>query len=51
MSTLVGVAVSLLLSMLLSYSQLEGAIVISGLCGMFSAVLASVLLNEEQSQE
>ncbi len=48
-STLIGVMVSLLLAMLLSYWQLEGAIVISGLCGMFSAVLASVLLNEEHS--
>ncbi|MCX7132591.1 AzlC family ABC transporter permease [Aeromonas sp.] len=48
-STLIGVVVSLLLAMLLSYWQLEGAIVISGLCGMFSAVLASVLLNEEHS--
>ncbi|SAI72773.1 branched-chain amino acid permease [Bordetella ansorpii] len=40
-STLSGIAVSLLLSMLLAYGHVEGGIVIAGLCGMaFSVAMA-----------
>lgn len=46
-STLVGVAVSLVLSMVLSYYRFEGAIVLAGLCGMFSSVVAAGLLKEK----
>jgi len=46
-STLAGVAISLVLSMLLSYYQFEGAIVVAGLCGMFSAVIISTLAKEQ----
>lgn len=45
-STLVGVAVSLVLSMILSYCHFDGAIVVAGLSGMFAATAASVLRKE-----
>ena len=45
-STLVGVVVSLILSMVLSYYHFDSAIVLAGLCGMFTAVLVSGLLKE-----
>ncbi|WP_374684982.1 AzlC family ABC transporter permease [Scandinavium tedordense] len=46
-STLGGVAISLVLSMLLSYYQFEGAIVVAGLCGMFFAVIISAIAKEQ----
>ena len=47
-STLAGVAISLALSMILSYWQVEGAIVLAGLTGMFSSVAVSVMIKEKQ---
>lgn len=47
-STLAGVAISLVLSMILSYCQVEGAIVLAGLTGMFSSVAVSVMIKEKQ---
>ena len=46
-STLVGVAVSLVLSMILSYYHFDGAIVSAGLIGMFAATTTSVLRKEQ----
>jgi len=46
-STLVGVAISLVLSMVLSYYQVEGAIVLAGLIAMFSSVAVSGLIKEK----
>lgn len=46
-STLIGVAISLTLSMVLSYIHVEGAIVVAGLCGMFSAVAIAKVLKEK----
>lgn len=46
-STLAGVAISLALSMILSVYQVEGAIVLAGLTGMFSSVAVSALLKEK----
>lgn len=46
-STLVGVLLSLALSMLLSYWQIPGAIIIAGVIGMFSAVTVSRIRREQ----
>ena len=46
-STLVGVAISLILSMVLSYYQVEGAIVLAGLIAMFASVAVSGLVKEK----
>lgn len=46
LSVLCGVAVSLLLSMVLSLCQIEGAIAIAGVCGMACSVLVSRLRQE-----
>nr|WP_312628642.1 AzlC family ABC transporter permease [Scandinavium sp.] len=47
-STLAGVGISLVLSMILSYCQVEGAIVLAGLTGMFSSVAISAMIKEKQ---
>lgn len=47
LSTLVGVLTSLFLSMLFSYWALPGAIILSGLSGMFIAVFVSRLRKEQ----
>jgi 4-azaleucine resistance transporter AzlC len=46
-STLTGVVISLVLSMVLSYYQFEGAIVLAGLGGMFCSVIISGILKEK----
>ncbi|MBP6345600.1 MAG: branched-chain amino acid ABC transporter permease, partial [Neisseriaceae bacterium] len=40
-ASLVGVVVSLVLSIVLTHLQIEGAIIVAGLLGMFAAVLAA----------
>ncbi|WP_233424158.1 AzlC family ABC transporter permease [Pluralibacter gergoviae] len=46
-STLAGVAVSLILSMILSYCQLGSAIIVAGLCGMLTSLIISSALKEQ----
>ncbi len=46
LSVVAGVALSLLLSILLSYYHVEGAVIIAGLCGMLFSVIISRLLKE-----
>ncbi|MRS14268.1 branched-chain amino acid ABC transporter permease [Enterobacteriaceae bacterium RIT691] len=46
-STLAGVAISLVLSMILSYYRVEGAIVLAGLIAMFSSVAIAGIIKEK----
>ncbi|MGL4723013.1 MAG: AzlC family ABC transporter permease [Scandinavium sp.] len=46
-STLAGVAISLVLSMVLSFCQFEGAVVLAGLTGMFCSVAIAGIIKEK----